>query len=181
VFAGGLTWLWLDAPYVITARKLFNWAVAENDKGNPFPVGGRGAGVASGGGAAGACTLIWCACTNRMLHATPDTRMHACSHKTINCTLPPNPTPPQIHGTCLGHQLLHILASNVSRNDLLVETDAVAHATTLDFTPAAATSRTLGGLPEDLRAKLADPTLNIAMENHEVGGEGGGCWVWADY
>jgi hypothetical protein len=35
---GGLTWLWLDAPYVITARKLFNWAVQENDKGNPFPV-----------------------------------------------------------------------------------------------------------------------------------------------
>lgn len=25
-----------------------------------------------------------------------------------------------IHGTCLGFQLLHILASNVSRNDLLV-------------------------------------------------------------
>jgi len=38
VFAGGLTWLWLDSPYVITARKLFNWAVEENDKGNPFPV-----------------------------------------------------------------------------------------------------------------------------------------------
>lgn len=35
---GGLTWLWLDAPYVITARKLFNWAVEENDKGNVFPV-----------------------------------------------------------------------------------------------------------------------------------------------
>jgi hypothetical protein len=27
---------------------------------------------------------------------------------------------PQIHGTCLGFQLLHILASNISRNDLLV-------------------------------------------------------------
>jgi hypothetical protein len=38
---GGLTWLWLDAPYVITARKLFNWAVQENDKGNPFPVSDR--------------------------------------------------------------------------------------------------------------------------------------------
>ena len=33
----------------------------------------------------------------------------------------------QIHGTCLGFQLLHILASNVSRNDLLVDTDSVAH------------------------------------------------------
>lgn len=29
---GGLTWLWLDAPYVITARKLFNWAVEANNK-----------------------------------------------------------------------------------------------------------------------------------------------------
>lgn len=35
---GGLTWLWLDAPYVIAARKLFTWAVEENNKGNPFPV-----------------------------------------------------------------------------------------------------------------------------------------------
>ncbi len=35
---GGLTWLWLDAPYVITARKLFNWAVEANNAGDPFPV-----------------------------------------------------------------------------------------------------------------------------------------------
>lgn len=35
---GGLTWLWLDSPYVIAARKLFNWALAANDAGNPFPV-----------------------------------------------------------------------------------------------------------------------------------------------
>lgn len=35
---GGLTWLWLDAPYVITARKLFNWALEANDKGDTFPV-----------------------------------------------------------------------------------------------------------------------------------------------
>lgn len=40
VFAGGLTWLWLDAPYVITARKLFNWAVEANDKGDVFPIHG---------------------------------------------------------------------------------------------------------------------------------------------
>lgn len=38
---GGLTWLWLDSPYVITARKLFNMAVASNDAGNPFPVSHR--------------------------------------------------------------------------------------------------------------------------------------------
>lgn len=35
---GGLTWLWLDAPYVITARKLFNWAVEANNNGDVFPV-----------------------------------------------------------------------------------------------------------------------------------------------
>jgi hypothetical protein len=35
---GGLTWLWLDSPYVVTARKLFNWAVEANDKGDVFPV-----------------------------------------------------------------------------------------------------------------------------------------------
>jgi hypothetical protein len=35
---GGLTWLWLDAPYVIAARKLFNMAVAANDAGDVFPV-----------------------------------------------------------------------------------------------------------------------------------------------
>jgi gamma-glutamyl hydrolase len=76
IFPGGLTWLWLDSPYVLAARKLWNWAREENDKGNPFP----------------------------------------------------------IHGTCLGHQLLHILESNVSRNYLLVDTDSVAHPTTLEFT-----------------------------------------------
>ena len=36
---GGLTWLWLDAPYVIAARKLFNMAVEANKKGDVFPVG----------------------------------------------------------------------------------------------------------------------------------------------
>ncbi|PNH12468.1 Gamma-glutamyl hydrolase, partial [Tetrabaena socialis] len=38
VFPGGLTWLWLDSPYVIAARKLFNWAVEANDAGHVFPV-----------------------------------------------------------------------------------------------------------------------------------------------
>jgi gamma-glutamyl hydrolase len=111
VFPGGLTWLWLDAPYVITARKLFNWAVEENDKGNVFP----------------------------------------------------------IHGTCLGFQLLHILVSNVSRNDLLIETDSVAHAATLQWTAAGKSSRLFKGMPDDLFTKLEDPKLNIALENHEYG------------
>ena len=71
---------------VIAARKLFNWAVAENDAGNPFP----------------------------------------------------------IHGTCLGFQLLHILVSNVSRNELLIETDSVSHATTLQLPAAAESSRMFG-------------------------------------
>ena len=35
---GGLTWLWLDSPYVIAARKLFNWILEANDKGDIFPV-----------------------------------------------------------------------------------------------------------------------------------------------
>eukprot|EP00878_Enallax_costatus_P015279 GHUV01015998.1.p1 GENE.GHUV01015998.1~~GHUV01015998.1.p1 ORF type:complete len:381 (+),score=77.51 GHUV01015998.1:217-1359(+) len=111
VFPGGLTWLWLDAPYVITARKLFNWALEENDKGNPFP----------------------------------------------------------IHGTCLGFQLLHILVSNVSRNDLLIETDSVAHPANLQWTEAGKNSRMFKGMPEELFAKLEDPTVNIALENHEYG------------
>jgi hypothetical protein len=55
---------------------------------------------------------------------------------------------PQIHGTCLGFQLLHILASNVSRNHLLVDTDSVAHPTTLQFTgTAASTSHMYKDLP----------------------------------
>jgi gamma-glutamyl hydrolase len=33
-----LTWLWLDSPYVIAARKLFNWALEANNAGDPFPV-----------------------------------------------------------------------------------------------------------------------------------------------
>lgn len=111
VFPGGLTWLWLDSPYVIAARKLFNMALDANDKGNTFP--------------------IW--------------------------------------GTCLGFQLLHILVSNVSRNDLLVDTDSVAHPTTLNFTAQAAGSKLFGGMAPDLAAKLGDPAQNIALENHMYG------------
>jgi hypothetical protein len=95
----------------------------------------------------------------------------------LNCSmaaalLTPGPSLPllhQIHGTCLGFQLLHILVSNVSRNDLLVETDSVAHATTTQLTAAAASSRTFGGMPAELRAKVEDPSLNIILQNHEYG------------
>jgi gamma-glutamyl hydrolase len=114
VFPGGLTWLWLDSPYVIAARKLFDMAVASNDAGDPFP--------------------IW--------------------------------------GTCLGHQLLQILATNISRNDLLVETDAVGHPTTLEFVggaEAAAKSVLFKDLPKDLIDKLSSPDYNIAIQNHMYG------------
>jgi hypothetical protein len=77
----------------------------------------------------------------------------------------------QIHGTCLGFQLLHILVSNVSRNDLLIETDSVAHATTMELTAAAGSSRTFGNLPADLTAKVADPRLNLILQNHEYGAQ----------
>ncbi|CAG9461317.1 unnamed protein product [Pedinophyceae sp. YPF-701] len=112
VFPGGLTWLWLDAPYVITARKLFKWALEANDKGDVFP--------------------IW--------------------------------------GTCLGFQLLHILVSDVSRNDLLIETDSVAHPTTLEWAEdVREKSALLEDMPDDLFDGLADPDQNIAMQNHEYG------------
>jgi hypothetical protein len=56
---------------------------------------------------------------------------------------------PQIHGTCLGFQLLHILVSNVSRNDLLVETDSVTQPSTLIWPANGAekSSRMFGTLP----------------------------------
>lgn len=112
VFPGGLTWLWLDAPYVVAARKLFNWAVEANEAGDVFP----------------------------------------------------------IHGTCLGMQLLHILASNVSRNSLLIDTDSVAHPTTLKFVgDAAKTSRLYGDLPASLKTALESPQDNIVLQNHMYG------------
>ncbi|KXZ56974.1 hypothetical protein GPECTOR_1g88 [Gonium pectorale] len=111
VFPGGLTWLWLDSPYVLAARKLFNWALQANDAGDVFP----------------------------------------------------------IHGTCLGFQLLHILASNISRNDLLVDTDSVAHPTTLEWTQHTNGSRLFKDLPADLYSKLADAKYNIALQNHMYG------------
>lgn len=111
IFPGGLTWLYLDAPYVITARKLFEMANTANDAGDFYP----------------------------------------------------------IHGTCLGHQLLHILVANADRDTLLVETDAVQNPNTLNFSTAAANSAYFGQMPSGLLSKLADPAFNIAYENHEMG------------
>jgi hypothetical protein len=74
-----------------------------------------------------------------------------------------------IWGTCLGHQLLQILATNISRNDLLVETDAVGHPANLDFTEAAKQSRLFGGIQPDLYEKLASHDYDIALENHMYG------------
>ena len=38
---GGLTDLWLDDPYVLAAKKLIEWATAENEAGEVFPVSAR--------------------------------------------------------------------------------------------------------------------------------------------
>ena len=74
-----------------------------------------------------------------------------------------------IHGTCLGFQLLHILESNVSFTELLVDTDSVAHASTLHFTEAARESSMFGSMAPHLIEKLEDPQQNIALENHMFG------------
>lgn len=57
---GGLTWLWLDSPYVAAARKLFNLAVEANDAGNPFPIHGTclGGFRAAARGTAGSSALL---------------------------------------------------------------------------------------------------------------------------
>ena len=74
-----------------------------------------------------------------------------------------------IHGTCLGFQLLHILEANVSFTELLVDTDSVAHPSTLEFTDAAADSTMFGSMDADLVAALGDPAHNISLENHMFG------------
>lgn len=111
IFPGGLTDLYHDSPYVIAARKLWNWAKEENDKGRPYP--------------------IW--------------------------------------GTCLGFQLLHILESNVSFTELLIDTDSVAQASTIEFSESAESSAMFGTLPSALRDAAQDPTKNIILENHMFG------------
>jgi len=40
IFPGGLTDLWLDSPYVVSARKLWTWAKEANDAGDVFPIYG---------------------------------------------------------------------------------------------------------------------------------------------
>jgi hypothetical protein len=67
----------------------------------------------------------------------------------------------QIHGTCLGFQLLHILVSNVSRNDLLIETDSVTHPSTLLWTGKEKDSRMFGTLPVSTAA-VAAPSRTVA-------------------
>lgn len=108
---GGLTYLYLDAPYVITARKLYNMITKANDDGNVYP----------------------------------------------------------IHGTCLGHQLLHVLLTNASRDVVLVETDSVQNPNILNFTHQAANSLYFGNMNSELFQRAADPAYNIAYENHEMG------------
>ncbi|KFM28592.1 Gamma-glutamyl hydrolase A [Auxenochlorella protothecoides] len=74
-----------------------------------------------------------------------------------------------IWGTCLGFQLLHVLEANVSFTELLIRTDSVGHASTLDLTEAAPSSALFGGISPHLARKVADPALNITMENHYFG------------
>ena len=78
-----------------------------------------------------------------------DLRLHS---SRLNPQQQPTLTHPraQIHGTCLGFQLLQILVSNVSRNYLLVDTDSVAHPTTLQFKAEASGSKMFG----DMRVSL---------------------------
>ncbi|PSC69860.1 gamma-glutamyl hydrolase [Micractinium conductrix] len=40
IFPGGLTDLWMDSPYVVAARKLWQWAKEANDGGDVFPIHG---------------------------------------------------------------------------------------------------------------------------------------------
>lgn len=76
-------------------------------------------------------------------------------------------------GTCLGFQLLHILEADVSFTDLLVDTDSVAHPSTLVFANEVkkdpTTSAVFANMDTDLFDKLEDPTQNISMENHMFG------------
>lgn len=74
-----------------------------------------------------------------------------------------NPFP--IWGTCLGFQLLQMLMGDVMRDELLVPTDSVDHATTLTFTDAGQRSKLLGTLDPRLFAIASDPAYNITMEN----------------
>ena len=78
-----------------------------------------------------------------------------------------NPFP--IYGTCLGFQLLHILESNVSFTQLLVDTDSVAHASTLELTEDARNSQMFGSMSKDLVEAVEDDRKNIILENHMFG------------
>ncbi|KAL4858871.1 Gamma-glutamyl hydrolase A [Chlorella vulgaris] len=40
IFPGGLTDLWMDSPYVVAARKLWQWSKDANDNGDVFPIHG---------------------------------------------------------------------------------------------------------------------------------------------
>lgn len=42
IFPGGLTDLWMDSPYVIAARRMWQWAKEANDNGGLVGVGGGG-------------------------------------------------------------------------------------------------------------------------------------------
>lgn len=75
-----------------------------------------------------------------------------------------------IQGTCLGHQLLQILATwPANFTEILVPTDSVAQAGTLEFTADAASSYYMGELDPALKAKASDPKYNLIIENHEFG------------
>ncbi|EIE19350.1 class I glutamine amidotransferase-like protein [Coccomyxa subellipsoidea C-169] len=77
-----------------------------------------------------------------------------------------------VWGTCLGHQLLQILAANTSYNELLVQTDAVSHPSTVEFSDVAKSSKafaTMFSKRPDLVQQMQNPEANIVMENHEFG------------
>ena len=123
IFPGGLTDLYIDDPYVIAAKKLHTWAAETNDAGEvEYRV------IACSHLRFQPSSLLQD--SGQRFHAGPQCKQISASVTAgcdgrLSCVLCCGVQVMPIQGTCLGHQLLQILASNVNFTELLVPTDSV--------------------------------------------------------
>jgi hypothetical protein len=179
-------------PFYDTAARLVQLAVEANDKGDYFPVSWTHTAAQEGHVCVQcvvACTLLAYTCSSSAVvlltaqryarACLPAVGSSSCSSQAVPCSFSHwlgashcCRLLPQVHGTCLGLEVLSIIVSG--NTSLLADMDAEDFPAPLLYTQDADSSPFLKSLPPHIITNLQNQPL--AMENH-MHGENVGSWL----